>query len=187
MNLLFKMGFYSVYEEVNRGKTKYTVDSGKTIYSQRFKKVLPNPYRDVKSFNSLEDAKQYIVIKLSKHKETKTKKIESLPKSLYLIVMKEEKTGNRFVKVGITSKRFIARRFSKDYGYEGYHLEAILRRVDTKDAEKLESLIKDKLSKKRGVKKFRPLLENFSGYSECFDYNNINEITDLFDRVTKNS
>lgn len=181
------MGYYSVYEEVKRGIKKYTADSGKTIYSARFKKVLPNPYRDVKSFNSLEEAKQYVVIKLSKHKQERQKKVDSLPKSLYLIIMMEESTGNRFVKVGITSKKFIARRFSKDYGYTGYQLETILRRVDTKDAEKLESEIKDKLSKKRGVKKYRPLLESFSGYSECFDYNNLNEIIQLFDKiVTKN-
>lgn len=184
MKVLFKMGYYSIYEEVKRGVKKFTVDSGKTIYSARFKKVLPNPYRDVKSFNTLEDAKQYVVIKLSKHKQERKKKIDALPKSLYLIIMVEESTGNRFVKVGITSKKFIARRFSKDYGYEGYQLETILRRIDTKDAEKLEAEIKDKLSKKRGVKKYRPLLENFSGYSECFDYSNLDEIIQLFDKVS---
>jgi DNA-binding Lrp family transcriptional regulator len=115
----------------------------------------------------------------------KKKKLEKLPKSLYLIVMKEEKTGKTFVKVGITSKRFILRRFSKDYGYEGYTLETILRRIDTKDAEKLEEQIKDKLNKKRGVKKFKPLLENFSGYSECFSYDSMSEIILVFDTLTK--
>ena len=99
--------------------------------------------------------------------------------------MKEEKTGKTFVKVGITSKRFILRRFSKDYGYEGYTLETILRRIDTKDAEKLEETIKEKLNKKRGVKKFKPLLENFSGYSECFSYDSVNEIISIFDSLTK--
>ena len=99
--------------------------------------------------------------------------------------MKEESTGKVFVKVGITSKKFIMRRFSKDYGYEGYTLEKILRRIDTKDAEKIEGIIKDKLSKKRGVKKFRPLLENFSGYSECFDFNNIDSVIETFDKCTK--
>ena len=33
-----------------------------------------------------------------------------------------------------------------------------------------ETDIKEKLNKKRSVKKYRPLLESFSGYSECFDY-----------------
>jgi DNA-binding Lrp family transcriptional regulator len=89
--------------------------------------------------------------------------------------------------VGITSKKFILRRFSKDYGYEGYQLQTILRRIDTKDAEKLEEQIKDKLNKKRGVKKFRPLLENFSGYSECFTYDSLNDIVLIFDSLTKNS
>jgi DNA-binding Lrp family transcriptional regulator len=125
--------------------------------------------------------------KLTKHTETKKKKIKELPKSLYLILMKEESSGKTFVKVGITSKRFIMRRFSKDYGYTGYQLETILRRIDTSDAEKLEEKIKDTLSKKKGVKKYRPLLESFSGYSECFSYDSIDEIIKVFDELTKNS
>jgi hypothetical protein len=99
--------------------------------------------------------------------------------------MKEESSGVTFVKVGITSKRFILRRFSKDYGYEGYQLTTILRRIDTEDAEVLEQKIKDKLGKKRGVKKYRPLMENFSGYSECFSFDSINEIIEIFDSLTK--
>ena len=100
--------------------------------------------------------------------------------------MKEEKTGNTFVKVGITSKKFIFRRFSKEYGYEGYTLQNILRRIDTKNAEKLEEKIKDKLKKNMGVKKFRPILENFHGYSECFSYDSLNHIVEIFDSLTKN-
>lgn len=73
------------------------------------------------------------------------------------------------------------RRFSKAYGYEGYVVDTILRRIDDVDAEKLESQIKDKLNKKRSVKKYRPLLESFSGYSECFDYMCLNEIIEIFD------
>jgi hypothetical protein len=79
------------------------------------------------------------------------------------------------------------RRFSKVYGYDGYVLESILRRVDTPDAEKLESEIKEKLNKKRSIKKYRPILESFSGYSECFDYNGLNDIIKIFDTVSKNS
>jgi DNA-binding Lrp family transcriptional regulator len=79
------------------------------------------------------------------------------------------------------------RRFSKDYGYTGYQLETILRRIDTSDAEKLEEKIKDTLSKKKGVKKYRPLLESFSGYSECFSYDSIDEIIKVFDKLTKDS
>lgn len=185
--LILKVGFYSIYEKVTHKSKKYVADNGKLIYSKRFKKYFPNPNRDVKEFNSIEDAKQYASKKIKKYSKDKEKKIEKLPKSLYLIVMKEESTGVDFVKVGITSKRFILRRFSKDYGYEGYKLETILRRIDTKDAEKLESLIKDKLKKKRGVKKFRPLLENFSGYSECFTYDSLGDIIMIFDSLTKNS
>jgi len=184
--LILKVGFYSIYEKVTHKSKKYVVDSGKLVYSKRFKKYFPNPNRDVKEFNTIEDAKQYATKKLSKYTKEKKKKIDSLPKSLYLIVMKEESSGKDFVKVGITSKRFILRRFSKDYGYEGYQLQTILRRIDTKDAEKLEEQIKDKLNKKRGVKKFKPLLESFSGYSECFTYDSLNDILMIFDSLTKN-
>jgi len=101
-----------------------------------------------------------------------------------LVLIKEESSGKTFVKVGITSKRFIMRRFSKAYGYDGYVLESILRRIDTPEAERLESEIKEKLNKKRSVKKYRPLLESFSGYSECFDYNGLNDIIKIFDSLT---
>jgi hypothetical protein len=77
------------------------------------------------------------------------------------------------------------RRFSKSYGYDGYVVETILRRIDTPNAEKLEKDIKDKLNKKRSVKKYRPLLESFSGYSECFDYLSLDEIINVFDTLTK--
>jgi hypothetical protein len=100
-----------------------------------------------------------------------------------LVLIKEESSGKTFVKVGITSKRFIVRRFSKAYGYEGFTVESILRRIDTSEAEKLESEIKEKLNKKRSVKKYRPLLENFSGYSECFDYNGLEDIIKIFDSL----
>ena len=96
-------------------------------------------------------------------------------------LIKEESTEKTFVKVGITSKRFIMRRFSKAHGYEGYIVETILRRIETPNAEDLESEIKEKLNKKRSVKKYRPILESFSGYSECFDYLCLNEIVKIFD------
>ena len=180
-----KVGFFSIYEKKSGTSKKYVVDSGKIIYSARFKKYLPNPYRVVKEFNTLKEAKDFASKKIKKHSETKKKKLKELPKSLYLILMKEESSGVTFVKVGITSKRFILRRFSKDYGYEGYQLTTILRRIDTEDAEVLEQKIKDKLGKKRGVKKYRPLMENFSGYSECFSFDSINEIIEIFDSLTK--
>ena len=95
--------------------------------------------------------------------------------------MKEEETNKTFVKVGITSKKFLMRRFSKQYGYKGYTIESILRRIDTPDAEKLEEEIKEKLNKKRSVKKYRPILESFSGYSECYDILAKDEIIIIFD------
>jgi hypothetical protein len=124
---------------------------------------------------------------LVKRGQDKKKKLAKLPKSLYLVLIKEESTGKTFVKVGITSKRFIMRRFSKAYGYEGYVVETILRRIDTPNAEKLESDSKEKLNKKRSVKKYRPILESFSGYSECFDYLCLDDIIKIFDSMTKES
>lgn len=183
--LLMKIGYYSIYLKKTAKGVKYVVDSGKTIFIQRFKKTIMNPYRDLKEFTSLDKAKDYVGLKLVKKSQDKKKKIDKLPKSLYLVLIKEESTGRTFVKVGITSKRFIMRRFSKAYGYEGYIVETILRRIDTLNAEKLETDIKEKLNKKRSVKKYRPVLESFSGYSECFDYLCLNEILNIFDEMTK--
>ncbi len=185
--LMFKVGYYSIYCEKTKTTTNYIVDNGKILYSSRFKKYIPNPYRDVKSFKSVDEAKKYASKKLKTNTKRKERVLKTLPKSLYLIIMKEESTGKSFVKVGITSKRFIMRRFSKEYGYAGYQLDTILRRIDTKDAEILEEKIKEKLNKKRGIKKFRPLLVNFSGYSECFSYECLTDIISIFDELTKNS
>ena len=184
--LLMKIGYYSVYEIKTKATTIYRVDSGKLLYVARYKKYVANPYRDVKDFKSLDKAKDYVGLKLVKRTKEKKKKLDKLPKSLYLVLIKEESTGKTFVKVGITSKKFIMRRFSKAYGYDGYVVETILRRIDTPEAEKLESDIKDKLNKKRSVKKYRPILESFSGYSECFDYLCLNDIIKIFDELTKN-
>jgi hypothetical protein len=184
--LLFKVGYYSFYKVINGTKTKYRVDSGKTIFLARFNKHVNNPYRDTKEFPTLVKAREYVKKTLEKRTKEKNKKLSVLPKSLYLVLIKEESSGKTFVKVGFTTKRFIMRRFSKEYGYEGYTLESVLRRINTQDAEKLESEIKDKLKKKKSVKTYRPLLESFSGYSECFDYLSLNDIVKIFDDTTKN-
>jgi len=185
--LITKVGYYSIYQIKTIKTIKYKVDSGKTLYLKKYKKYVINPYRDEKEFDNIEDAKKYIKSKLSKKTKEKYKKIAKLPKSLYLVLIREESSDTLFVKVGITSKRFISRRFSKAYGYDGYKVETILRRINTPSAEKLEKEIKDKLNKKRSVKKYRPLLESFSGYSECFDYMGLEEIINIFDDLTKNS
>ena len=184
---LMKMGYYTIYQVTTKDKIKYKVDSGKTLYIARFKKYVVNPYRDVKEFTSLEKAKEYVGLRLVKKSQEKKKKLAKLPKSLYLVLIKEESSGKTFVKVGITSKKFIMRRFSKAYGYEGYVVDTILRRIDTPDAEKLEEEIKDKLNKKRSVKKYRPLLESFSGYSECFNILGLDEIIKVFDGCVNKS
>ena len=181
--LVKKIGYYSIYETNVNLQKKYKVDSGETIHLARFNKTIVNPYRDVKSFKSMDDAVTYIKKKLAKKTKAKKKILKTLPKSLYLVLIKEEKTGKTFVKVGFTTKRFIHRRFSKVYGYEGYNLESILRRVNTQEAEDLEREIKDKLNKKRSVKKYRPVLESFSGYSECYDYLCLDEIVKIFDEL----
>jgi hypothetical protein len=185
--LISKIGYYSLYQIKTGSKTKYEVDSGKTIFIERLKKYIINPYRDIKEFESVDSAKKYVTNKLKKKTDDKKKKIENLPKSLYLVLIKEESSNKIFVKVGITSKRFIMRRFSKAYGYDGYVIETILRRIDTPNAEKLEEEIKEKLNKKRSVKKYRPLLESFSGYSECFDNSCLNDIVEIFDKCVKMS
>ncbi len=178
---ILKIGYYSIYQIKTTRGIKYKVDSGKTIYIERFKKYIVNPYRDTKEFTSLDKAKEYVGLKLVKRGQDKKKKLSKLPKSLYLVLIKEESTGKTFVKVGITSKRFIMRRFSKAHGYEGYVVESILRRIDTPDAERLESEIKEKLNKKRSVKKYRPILESFSGYSECYNILSKEDIITIFD------
>ena len=184
--ILQKKGFYTIYEKKIVDHVTYVVDSGKLLFIAKFNKYIPNPYRDVKEFKTLDSAVKYVEGKLKRSKSIKDKKLKSLPKSLYLILMKEEKTGKTFVKVGITSKKFIMRRFSKQYGYEGYTLESILRRVDSPRAERLEESIKHTLKKKKSVKSYRPLLESFSGYSECYDYSSLDSILKVFDEATKN-
>lgn len=179
-----KIGFYTIYQVKTKTKTIYRVDSGKTIYIPRLRKTIMNPYRDVQEFTTLSLAKNYIKTKLKTYEKKKEKRLEKIPKSLYLVLIKEESTSKTFVKVGITSKRFIMRRFSKIYGYDGYVVETILRRIDTPNAEILEQEIKDKLNKKRSVKKYRPILESFSGYSECYDYMSLNDIIQIFDTCT---
>lgn len=185
--LVNKIGYYCIFKKTTKSNIKYLVDSGKTLYISRLRKYIINPYRDVKEFSSYSDAKKYVENKLKTKSNDKKKKIESLPKSLYLILLKEESSNLTFVKVGITSKKFLMRRFSKKYGYDGYLIESILRRIDTPDAENLEQEIKDKLNKKRSVKKYRPLLENFSGYSECYDLFCLDDILKIFDTCVNKS
>lgn len=182
--LIKKIGYYSIYETKVKSQKKYKVDSGETIYLARIQKTIINPYRDTRNFNTLDAAEVYVKKKLKKKSKAKKKVLKTLPKSLYLILIKEEKTNKTFVKVGFTTKKFVHRRFSKEYGYEGYNIESILRKVNTQDAEKLEKEIKDKLNKKRSIKKYRPILENFSGYSECYDYMCLTEVVKIFDSVT---
>ena len=182
--LLQKKGYYSIFKITKKNITIYKVDSGKTIYLARFHKYIINKHRDVKEFKTLNGALKYVKAKLTKKTKQKKKILKKIPKSLYLVLIREEKSNEVFVKVGFTSKKFIYRRFSKIYGYDGYTLESILRRVDTPFAEKLEKKIKDKIQKKRSIKKYRPLLESFGGYSECFNYQFLDEIVTIFDETT---
>jgi DNA-binding Lrp family transcriptional regulator len=179
--ILLKIGYYTIYEKKTTKGVLYVADSGKTIYLKNLRKYILNSNRDIKESKSLDTLKKYIQTKLDKKSKEKQNKLSKIPKSLYLVLIKEESTEKTFVKVGITSKRFIMRRFSKLYGYEGYVLESILRRVDTPNAEELEEEIKDKLNKKRSVKKYRPILESFSGYSECFNILGLEDIIKIFD------
>lgn len=183
--LVQTVGYYLIYEEKTPRGVKYVTDTGKTLYLKRFKKYVINPYREIKDFPTLELAVEYAKKKLSSKNTKKRKKIAKLPKDLYLILMKEESSGKTFVKVGITSKKFIMGRFSKEYGYDGYEVERILRRVRTSKAAELEKEIKDRFNKKRTIKKYRPLLESFSGYSECYDFSCLEDLIKIFDTCVK--
>ena len=184
--LILKKGYYEIHEVTVRGKTKYRVDSGKVIFIARYKKYIPNPYRDLKEFTTLDKAKDYVSKKLNVSSKKKKTKLDKLPKSLYLILIKEVKTGIIFVKIGITTKKFIMRRFSNSHGYEGYVVESILRRIDTPKAEKIEKEIHDALKKKRSVKNYRPKQKTFGGNTECYDFKCFKQITEVFDLKTKN-
>lgn len=178
-------GYYTIYE-IKQGKNKtYKIDNGKTLYVAQFKKTIPNPYRDIKTFSSLDKAINYIAVKLQKNNKRKKKKLKKISKSLYLVLIKEKKTDLTFIKVGFTTKKYIQNRFSKKYGYDGYVVKKILRRIKSNKAEKMESKVKNILKKKESIKKYRPILENFSGYSECFDYSGYNDIIKIFDDVVK--
>jgi len=176
-----KIGGYVIYEENN----KFIVDSGKIIYNKRFKKWMENKWRVVKEFNTIKEAKEFISNSNKINKKKREDKIDKLPKSLYLVLIKEQESGKYFLKVGITSKKFIMRRFSKAYGYEGYILETIIRRIESDRSEEMESKIKDRLNKNRLINKYRPLLESFSGYSECYDTKYLEEVVKIFDEVVK--
>jgi nitrogenase molybdenum-iron protein alpha/beta subunit len=181
--LIEKIGYFSIYEITGVKTTKYRIDSGKMIYLEFLNKSVENKNRIVKDFTDLDKAKLYAKNKMVKSLKAKKKKVSKLPKDLYLVLIEEKSTGKTFVKVGITSKKYIIRRFSKKFGYEGYELKEILRRIKTPKAEKLEEDIKNALNKKYGVKKYRPILENFSGYSECYDILGIDEIIRIFDYI----
>jgi nitrogenase molybdenum-iron protein alpha/beta subunit len=180
--LVKKIGYFNITEIKTNTMTTYEVDSGKLLYLKKYKKYVANPYRITKEFKTIKQAIDFSKKNLEKNNKEKIKR--NPPKSLYLIILKEEKTNLLFVKVGITSKKFIINRFSKLFGYEGYTVETILRRIDTDIAEELEKKILDKLKKNKTVKKYRPILESFSGYSECFDYDSINNIINIFDVLT---
>jgi hypothetical protein len=184
--LVLKIGYFSIYE-VTGLKTKYKVDSGKTIFLPFLNKTVENKSRILKEFTTLEKAKEFASKKTKSSLKKKAKKISKLPKDLYLVLIEEKQTGKVFVKVGITSKKFIARRFSKKFGYDDYELKEILRRIKSPKSEKLEEDIKNALNKKYGVSKFRPILENFSGYSECYNITGLDEIIKIFDNIVEKS
>ena len=73
--LLLKVGYYSIFETKSNEDIKYVVDNGKTLFIKRFNKYVSNPYRDVKPFNTLLLAKEYVMKKLEK--KTKEKKKEN--------------------------------------------------------------------------------------------------------------
>ena len=182
--LVLKIGYFSIYEVIVSNKKKYRLDSGGTIYLDYLNKTVPNKNRITKDFTTLDKAREFATKKMKAGIKKKNKKIAKLPKDLYLVLIHEEATGKTFVKVGITSKKFIMNRFSKKFGYEGYELKQILRRVKTPNAEKFEDDIKKTLNAKYGISKYRPVLESFSGYSECYNILGLDEIIRIFDKIS---
>ena len=73
--LILKVGFYSIYEKTTNNSKKYITDNGKLLYSTRYKKYFPNPNRDVKEFNTVEDAKNYASKRVTKYSHLKKKKL----------------------------------------------------------------------------------------------------------------
>lgn len=183
---LGKIGIYNITESICGNKKIYIADNGKLIYSKRFKKYYPNRNHIKKEFKTLESLKKFAKGEVQKFIKNKDKKLKKLPKILYLIIFDETSTGKQFIKVGFTSKRFVARRFSKDYGYEGYVINTVVRKVNNIDADKIEDKIKREINKKRTIKKYRPVLREFSGYSECFNISHTEEIIQIFDTIVKN-
>ena len=110
-----KIGYFDINEINKNNTTLYEVDSGKLLYVKKYKKYVPNPYRIIKEFKTLTQAINFS--KKSLEKQNKEKRKINVPKSVYLVILKEEKTNLLFVKVGITSKKFIINRFSKLFGY----------------------------------------------------------------------
>jgi hypothetical protein len=178
--IIEKVGCYEISKIIEKGEDVYIVDNGKYIFSKRTNKFSINKKHKIIKFNTFIEAKEYAKKKVKVFINKKNNKIKKLPKSLYLVLLKEKKTKITFVKVGFTSKKFIIRRFSKEHGYEDYELLEVLRRVESPNSEQLEDEIKKEL-KNRNIKKYRPILESFSGYSECFDIENLEIIKSIFD------
>ena len=178
--IIEKIGCYEISNIIEKGVEIYIVDNGKYIFSKRTNKFSINKKHKIIKFNNFIEAKEYAKKKVKVFIKKKNNRIKKLPKSLYLVLLKEKKTKIIFVKVGFTSKKFIIRRFSKVHGYEDYELLEVLRRVESPKSEQLEDDIKKEL-KNRNIKKYRPILESFSGYSECFDIENLEIIKSIFD------
>ena len=82
-SLVCKVGFYEINKLTSGLSVSYEADSGKLIFVERFKKYMVNQNRDRKEFKTLEQAKQYAVIKLSKHNKKKEEKLKKLYKKLF--------------------------------------------------------------------------------------------------------
>ena len=175
------IGSYKIYERINGQHKKYIVDSGEYIFSKRFKKYFINKHRIIKEFGNLDDAKAFIYKKFDKSKKSRERKLDKLKKFLYLVKIREEKTNIDFIKVGFTRTKLMMNRFSHKHGYEGYTILDIILKKELPNAEVIEENIKNELNN-RSVKKYRPILKDFSGYSECYDISNFELIKEV---VTK--
>lgn len=183
--IIGKVGYFTIKEVIENGQQIFVADNGKLVYSKRFKKYYPNKNYIVKKSKDLSSLKKTLKTGMKKSLKKKEKVLKKLPKILYLVIFDEKSTNKKFVKVGFTTKKLVSRRFSTEYGYEGYVIFKVLRKFNDVNADKLESRIKTDLNKHPLIKKYRPVLKEFSGYSECYSFDNMELIMEIFDRITK--
>lgn len=174
-----KIGFFTIEFKNN----KYIVENEKILIDKKTKKPYPNKKYVKKIFTDLGKAKLFAEVSTVNFKKELREYKEELPDTLYFIAFENIKTKKKFVKIGITAKKHVKDRFSKEFGYKDYKIIEIIKIHKIEKAILLETKLKNEISNNITIKKYKP--ENFSGYSECFEYDNKNEILKIFNNIIK--